>query len=214
MTERRADDATREVDAWLKCEFLKDRIGEEFEGVIAAVTNFGVFVELSDLYIEGLIHISALPGDYYHFDQAKQRLIGERTRQVFQLGGRLPSELLGSTLTIEKSIWNWPGLRLPDVVKVGSDGPRVNQRRGAATRNRAAAKLLPMGKRKAVVKSASRASGLRSHQNLQNPPSRRSQKSLYLRPACKSIQAGQGTGRKATVWEAAPCWQKRAVNHE
>lgn len=87
MTERRADDATREVDAWLKCEFLKDRIGEEFEGVIAAVTTFGVFVELSDLYIEGLVHVSALPGDYYHFDQAKQRLIGERTRQVFQLGG-------------------------------------------------------------------------------------------------------------------------------
>jgi ribonuclease R len=87
MTERRADDATREVDAWLKCEFLKDRIGEEFEGVIAAVTTFGVFVELSDLYIEGLIHVSALPGDYYHYDQAKQRLIGERTRQVFQLGG-------------------------------------------------------------------------------------------------------------------------------
>ena len=87
MTERRADDATREVDAWLKCEFLKDRIGEEFEGVIAAVTTFGVFVELSDLYIEGLMHVSALPGDYYHFDQAKQRLIGERTRQIFQLGG-------------------------------------------------------------------------------------------------------------------------------
>ena len=93
MTERRADDATREVDAWLKCEFLKDRIGEEFEGVIAAVTNFGVFVELSDLYIEGLIHISALPGDYYHFDQAKQRLIGERTRQVFQLGGAVTARI-------------------------------------------------------------------------------------------------------------------------
>ena len=76
MTERRADDATREVDAWLKCEFLKDRIGEEFAGVIAAVTNFGVFVELNDLYIEGLMHVSALPGDYYHFDQVKQRLIG------------------------------------------------------------------------------------------------------------------------------------------
>lgn len=87
MTERRADDATREVDAWLKCEFLKDRIDDEFAGVISAVTNFGVFVELSDLYIEGLIHVSALPGDYYHFDQAKQRLVGERTRQVFKLGG-------------------------------------------------------------------------------------------------------------------------------
>ena len=87
MTERRAEDATREVDAWLKCEFLKGRIGEEYDGVIAAVTNFGVFVELSDLYIEGLVHVSALPGDYYHFDQARQRLFGERTRQVFQLGG-------------------------------------------------------------------------------------------------------------------------------
>jgi ribonuclease R len=87
MTERRADDATREVDAWLKCEFLRDKVGEVYPGVIAAVTGFGIFVELQDLYIEGLVHISALPGDYYHFDQAKQRLIGEHTRRIFQLGG-------------------------------------------------------------------------------------------------------------------------------
>lgn len=87
MTERRADDATREVNAWLKCEYLRDKVGEVYPGIIAAVTNFGVFVELKDLYIEGLCHISALPGDYYHFDQAKQRLVGERTRRVFQLGG-------------------------------------------------------------------------------------------------------------------------------
>ena len=72
---------------WLKCEFLEIASMRSFEGVISAVTTFGVFVELSDLYIEGLMHVSALPGDYYHFDQAKQRLIGERTRQVFQLGG-------------------------------------------------------------------------------------------------------------------------------
>ncbi len=87
MAERRADDATREVEAWLKCEFLRDKVGEVYPGVIAAVTGFGIFVELQDLYIEGLVHISALPGDYYHFDQAKQRLIGEHTRRVFQLGG-------------------------------------------------------------------------------------------------------------------------------
>ncbi|MEL0037615.1 MAG: RNB domain-containing ribonuclease, partial [Halieaceae bacterium] len=87
VTERRADDATREVEAWLKCEFLRDKLGETFDGLITAVTGFGVFVELRDLYIEGLVHISALPGDYYHFEQAKQRLVGERTRQVFQLGG-------------------------------------------------------------------------------------------------------------------------------
>jgi len=87
MTERRADDATREVEAWLKCEFLNDKVGEAYDGVIAAVTNFGIFVELVDLYIEGLVHISALPGDYYHFDQPKQRLVGEHTRRTFQLGG-------------------------------------------------------------------------------------------------------------------------------
>ena len=89
MTERRADDATREVQAWLKCEYLQDHVGEEFDGVISAVTNFGLFVELSDLYIEGLVHISNLPGDYYHFEAAQQRLIGERSGRSFQLGAAL-----------------------------------------------------------------------------------------------------------------------------
>ena len=87
MTERRADDATREVNAWLKCEYLQQHVGEEFPGVISAVTSFGLFVELEDLYIEGLVHITALPGDYYNFDQARQRLTGERSGRSFQLGG-------------------------------------------------------------------------------------------------------------------------------
>ena len=86
MTERRADEATREVDAWLKCEYLRGRVGEEFAGVVAAVTNFGLFVELSDLYIDGLVHISALPTDYYHFDAARQRLKGEHSGRGFRLG--------------------------------------------------------------------------------------------------------------------------------
>jgi ribonuclease R len=87
MSERRADDATREVNAWLKCEYLQEHVGDEFDGVIAAVTSFGLFVELKDLYIEGLVHITALPGDYYNFDKAKQRLTGERSGRSFQLGG-------------------------------------------------------------------------------------------------------------------------------
>jgi ribonuclease R len=89
MTERRADDATREVDAWLKCEFLQDHVGDTFEGVVAAVTSFGLFVELSDLYIEGLVHISALPADYYHFDRGRQRLVGERSGRNFNLGDQV-----------------------------------------------------------------------------------------------------------------------------
>ncbi|MBA6411588.1 ribonuclease R [Parahaliea sp. F7430] len=89
MTERRADDATRDVQSWLKCEYLQERVGDEFDGVISAVTSFGLFVELSDLYIEGLVHISALPGDYYQFDASKQRLLGERSGRVFKLGGKV-----------------------------------------------------------------------------------------------------------------------------
>lgn len=89
MTERRADDATREVHAWLKCEYLQDHVGDEFDGVVSSVTNFGLFVELSGLFIEGLVHISNLPGDYYHFDIAQQRLIGERSGRSFQLGAPL-----------------------------------------------------------------------------------------------------------------------------
>jgi ribonuclease R len=87
MSERRADEATREVNAWLKCEYLQEHVGDEFDGVISAVTSFGLFVELKDLYIEGLVHITALPGDYYNFDKARQRLTGERSGRSFQLGG-------------------------------------------------------------------------------------------------------------------------------
>jgi ribonuclease R len=88
-TERRADEATREVMRWLKCEYMKDRIGEEFDGIISGVTNFGIFVELTDIYVDGLVHITALGNDYYHFDAAHHRLLGERTRTIYRLGDKL-----------------------------------------------------------------------------------------------------------------------------
>ncbi|WP_299940949.1 ribonuclease R [uncultured Microbulbifer sp.] len=86
MTERRADDATRDVVGWLKCEYLQDHVGDVYSGVISAVTGFGLFVELDDLYVEGLIHVTALPKDYYRFEQAHQRLIGERSGKRYHLG--------------------------------------------------------------------------------------------------------------------------------
>ncbi|WP_251358120.1 ribonuclease R [Kangiella sp. TOML190] len=88
MTERRADKATREVVDWLKCEYMLTRVGEEYWGTVSTVTSFGLFVQLDELHIDGLIHISALEGDYYHFDAAKMRLIGERSRQSFRVGDR------------------------------------------------------------------------------------------------------------------------------
>ncbi|MDX1304494.1 ribonuclease R [Photobacterium sp.] len=86
MTERRADDATRDVADWLKCEYMQDHVGDEFEGVIANVTGFGFFVRLKELNIDGLVHISNLANDYYQFDAIGQRLIGDSSGQIYRLG--------------------------------------------------------------------------------------------------------------------------------
>lgn len=100
MTERRADDATREVNDWLKCEFMLDKVGQEFAGVISGVTSFGVFVELADVYVEGLVHISNLPGDYYQFDPVKHELFGERTGRTFRLGN--PVKIIVARVDLDK----------------------------------------------------------------------------------------------------------------
>lgn len=86
MTERRADEASRDVITSLKCQYIQQHLGEVYAGTIVSVTGFGLFVELNDLYVSGLVHISCLPKDYYHFDHARQKLIGERSRRLFSLG--------------------------------------------------------------------------------------------------------------------------------
>ena len=89
MTERRADEATRDAIEWLKCEFMLDKIGQIYDGVITGVTGFGLFVELSGVYVEGLIHVTALRNDYYQFDPVGQRLRGDRSGQIYRLGDSL-----------------------------------------------------------------------------------------------------------------------------
>ena len=84
--ERRADEATRDVVSWLKCEFMMDKVGEDFPGIISAVTSFGFFVELNDIYVEGLVHISSLGEDFFHFDPQNYQLKGERTGVRYRLG--------------------------------------------------------------------------------------------------------------------------------
>ncbi len=88
-TERRADEATRDAMDTLKCEYMLDHVGDRFDGTISAVTGFGIFVQLDEVYVEGLVHITALGSDYYHFDAVKHRLLGERTRTAFRLGDRV-----------------------------------------------------------------------------------------------------------------------------
>ncbi len=86
MTERRADEATRDVSDWLKCEFMQDHVGDRFTGVISTVTNFGLFVRLQDLHIEGLVHITALGQDYYHYDDVRMCLTGENSGVKYRVG--------------------------------------------------------------------------------------------------------------------------------
>ena len=87
--ERRADEASRDVEAWLKCVFMREHLGEEFSGAVSAVTGFGVFVTLDALYVEGLVHITELGGEYYRFDEARQELRGERTGVRYAVGSRV-----------------------------------------------------------------------------------------------------------------------------
>lgn len=89
MTERRADEATRDVMSWLKCEYLQQHLGAVFEGIISGVTAFGFFVELADLYVEGLVHVATLDSDFYQYDQQKHRLVGERTGTRYGLGDKV-----------------------------------------------------------------------------------------------------------------------------
>ena len=88
-TERRADEATREVVSWLKCEYMQDKLGQVFRGKISAVTGFGIFVELDEIYVEGLVHVTSLKNDYYTFDAVKHRLVGERGGTVYRLGDKM-----------------------------------------------------------------------------------------------------------------------------
>ncbi|MDO6387954.1 ribonuclease R [Uliginosibacterium sp. 31-12] len=102
QTERRADEASRDVETWLKCYYMQDRIGEQYDGVVTSVTSFGIFVTLDDLFVEGLVHISDLGADYFHYDEARHALVGERSGQQFRLSDRVSVELVRVDLETRK----------------------------------------------------------------------------------------------------------------
>jgi len=97
-TERRADEATRDVEAWLKAYYMRGRIGERFSGTISGVAAFGVFVALDEVYVEGLVHVSELGNDYFQYDAARHQMVGERTRKRFRLGDRIQVRLVRADL--------------------------------------------------------------------------------------------------------------------
>jgi ribonuclease R len=101
--ERRADEASRDVEAWLKCKYMREHLGEEYSGVVTAATGFGVFVTLDALYVEGLVHITELGGEYFRFDEARQELRGERTGIRYAIGTRVQVQVSRVDLDGRKS---------------------------------------------------------------------------------------------------------------
>ena len=102
MTERRADDASRDVEQWLKCEYMSDKVGESFSGVISGVAGFGLFVELSDVFVEGLISVRDLKDDYYIFDDIHHQLKGERNGKNYRLGDKINVKIASVSLDDRK----------------------------------------------------------------------------------------------------------------
>lgn len=122
-TERRADLATRDAVDWLKCEYMLKKQGQKFPGIISDVTGFGVFVELNDIYVQGLLHITALKSDYYRYDATNRLLQGRRSNQTYRLGD--PIEVLVARVDLDKRLIDFELA----TVKSSSRSPRARRKR-------------------------------------------------------------------------------------
>jgi ribonuclease R len=148
QNERRADEATRDAVDWLKCEYMLDKVGEEFAGTISSVTSFGLFVELDEIYVEGLIHVTGLANDYFQFDPVKHRMLGERTNQSYRLGDRLNVKVARVDLDERKIDFDLAESEQPAKSnRVESERDTTRRRRGRTTTKKKAAKKRP-GKKK------------------------------------------------------------------
>ncbi len=127
--ERRADEASRDVEAWLKCYFIRDKLGEEFTGTISGVASFGIFVQLDALFIEGMVHVTDLGADYFQFDDARHELRGERTGMRYQLTDRVTVQVSRVDLDarrIDLRLVTEPGIR----TQIKNEAKRSESRRG------------------------------------------------------------------------------------
>ena len=102
QTERRAEEASRDVDQRLKCAYMAAHVGGQFKGVISGVKSFGIFVELDGLQVSGMVHVTQLPNDYYHFDPVSHSMTGERHGRVFQLADTVKVNVAGVNMEDRK----------------------------------------------------------------------------------------------------------------
>ncbi|MES2071522.1 MAG: ribonuclease R [Pseudomonadota bacterium] len=195
--ERRADEASRDVEAWLKCYFIRNKIGEEFTGTISGVTQFGIFVQLDDIYIEGLVHVTELGADYFQYDDARHELRGERTGKRYQLTDRVNVEVSRVDLDARKidlSIVQPSGIRAP--LAIDARGPASERGKpGRAAVGKAAAKPV-----KGAVPGKEKSSG--------NSVSKTRSKAI-AKPAVRQPAANTPAGKRATKAAASRTGKKK-----
>ncbi|MGY0578700.1 MAG: ribonuclease R [Paraglaciecola chathamensis] len=192
MTERRADDATRDVSDWLKCEFMLDHVGDTFDGVIASVTSFGFFVRLTEFHIDGLVHISALDNDFYQFDETKQHLVGENSGIVYRLGDPLEVKVAGVNLD-ERKI-DFVLAKAPPKPKGGRRGAKKSTSSKKGSAKNTSGKESPVSKAGAKAASDSDKTGA----NKKKPRTRRSSNKggTASKPASKPRRSSSNKRKK------------------
>jgi len=135
-TERRADDATRDAVDWLKCEYMLEKVGESYTGIITSTTSFGLFVELQDIYVEGLVHVTALGNDYFHFDPVRHSLTGEHSKRIFRLGDQVNVKVVRVNLDDRKIDFELSEKLQRKTGKTGKKGRRKDKGKDNGKRKR------------------------------------------------------------------------------
>lgn len=160
--ERRADEASRDVEAWLKCYFIRDKLGEEFSGTISGVAPFGIFVQLDTLFIEGMVHVTDLGADYFQYDEIRHELRGERTGIRYQLTDRVKVQVSRVDLDARKidlrlvQDSGLTGMLKGDSRRAGSEADREKSKSGAVRKSTAAKKMTAKAKSSSTAQSAGR----------------------------------------------------------
>jgi ribonuclease R len=194
--ERRADEASRDVEAWLKCYFIRDKLGEEFTGTIAGVATFGIFVQLDALYIEGMVHVTELGADYFQYDEARHELRGERTGIRYQLTDRVTVQVSRVDLDARKidlRLVTEPGIHtiLKNEARRAESAQQARSKgatgKAVAGKSAGSAKAAPVAKpvKKGAAKSGKAAAPARARSAAGGEPERKRAAKGYVRPGKK-----------------------------
>jgi ribonuclease R len=199
MTERRADDATRDVTNWLKCFYMQDKVGEVFSGTVAGVTSFGLFVALDEVYVEGLLHVTDLGNDYFIHDKARHEMVGERTGVRYRLGDRLTVKVVRVDLETTRIDFTLVGKNEGADASEGVSAEAVASTNASNSKSSSAKKTTATSKAKPLEDAAAR---------MWETP--KATKQTAKKTTRSSAGSARGSAEKSSASKAAPARSRSA----